>query len=136
MLGAHPEELAAKMQVFLLPTQCVVNLKHSTGTGRAAAGYLVPNPGFNRVCRRSVFLVATLALALAAAPVFAAGNLAAPDRALQGPAGGFVCFSIRPADAPVKPAAQHRAAVYRSCDELCAGRDAACTATTGMRNPP
>ncbi|HTV38346.1 MAG TPA: hypothetical protein VMF12_18095, partial [Xanthobacteraceae bacterium] len=55
-------------------------------------------------------------------------------------AGGLTCFSIQPLDAPTNGPAgprfpPHPAATYRSCDQLCADKHAACTATTSNENP-
>jgi hypothetical protein len=83
---------------------------------------------------RYVIITSFLMLALAAACAFAADNSAGKDEAVG--SGGLSCFSIQPPDAPTQRAAAHVPARYRSCDELCAAKRAACTAATGMHNPP
>lgn len=86
------------------------------------------------------FLIFVLLLVLvSAAPVSAANKASGASDVLH--AGGLACFSIRPPDAPTNGAAgprfpPHPPATYQSCDELCAAKGAACTATTGTRNPP
>ena len=64
----------------------------------------------------------------------------APDDSGAIHQGGLVCFSINPPDAPTNGPAGPRfppqpPPTYRSCDELCAARHAACTATTSDMNP-
>src|ERR1700759_66138 len=71
--------------------------------------------------------------------LFVASRASATDRpsgAAGVHAGGLSCFSIRPPDAPTKPETKSSPALNQSCDELCAAKGAACTATTGTRNPP
>ncbi|HTV45376.1 MAG TPA: hypothetical protein VMF05_08675, partial [Stellaceae bacterium] len=66
---------------------------------------------------------------LAAAPAFAATAPSGAHDVTR--AGGLTCFSIQPLDAPTNGPAgprfpPHPAATYRSCDQLCADKHAAC----------
>jgi hypothetical protein len=88
--------------------------------------------GFLRLC---YFLVAFASVTLAFATPASAANKPADDNGIVH-VGGLSCFSIRAPDSPTKPETKHSPALYRSCDELCAAKGAACTATTGMHNPP
>src|SRR5271167_2442714 len=80
-----------------------------------------------------------LLLAFLSAPAGAADKTAGEHDIMH--AGGMTCFPIRTADAPTNGPAgprfpPHPAATYRSCDQLCADKHAACTATTSTMNPP
>jgi hypothetical protein len=92
---------------------------------------LVSKGGALRLCSLiTAFLFAALVFA---APVSAADNSSGENAVVRG--GGLTCFSITPPDTPTNKPAPHTQATYRSCDELCAVKGAACTATTGTRNP-
>jgi hypothetical protein len=67
-------------------------------------------------------------------PVFAADKSSGDNGVVH--AGGLMCFSIRPPDTPTKPETKHSPPLYRSCDELCADKNAACTAAVSNFSPP
>ena len=77
---------------------------------------------------------ASFLLAAVTGSAFAVDKLSSESNVVH--AGGLMCFSIRPLDSPTKPETKHSPALYRSCDELCAAKGAACTATTSNHNPP
>jgi len=86
------------------------------------------------------FNIAFLLLALLTGGTARADNSRDSDLIVV-PGSGLACFSIQPPDAPTNgPAGPRRppqpASTYRSCDQLCADKHAACTATTSTMNPP
>jgi hypothetical protein len=49
-------------------------------------------------------------------------------------AGGLACFSLWPPDSPTQPETKRAPALYRSCDELCGAKGAACTGVNAAGN--
>ena len=84
---------------------------------------------------QSFFLAVSLALALLTnAPARADNSHTSDLNAAHG--SGLACFSIVPPDVPTsKEAPTTKPAAYPTCDQLCAAKHAACTATTSNMNP-
>jgi hypothetical protein len=78
------------------------------------------------------FIISLLLFALIAGSASAADHSAGENGVVH--AGGLTCFSIEPPAATIDET-KHSPALYRSCDQLCGDRHAACTAATSSMNP-